>query len=74
MLTLKKYRVIEKMEQAGFNNQQDFANAVGISRPWLSAILNGRATPSTDQLVKMAQLLGCNIDDIADYPKALALA
>jgi transcriptional regulator with XRE-family HTH domain len=74
MLTLKKYRVMELMEAAGYKTQEDFATAVGVSRTWMSALLNGRATPTTDQLVLISRLLGVTIDDIADYPKALSLA
>jgi transcriptional regulator with XRE-family HTH domain len=51
MLTLKKYRVMELMEQAGYKTQEEFAAAVGVSRTWMSALLNGRATPTTDQLI-----------------------
>ena len=74
MLKLKKYKVLELMEAAGFNTQSDLADDLGVSRTWVSALLNGRATPSTDQLVRLTQLLKCSIDDIADYPKAPALA
>lgn len=74
MLTLRKYRVLELMEDAGYKTQADLADAVGVSRTWMSALLNGRATPTTEQLVMLAQLLGVNIDDIADYPKDRALA
>ncbi len=74
MLTLKKYRVMELMEQAGYRTQEELAAAVGVSRTWMSALLNGRATPTTDQLVLITRLLGATIDEIADYPKALSLA
>ena len=74
MLTLKKYRVMELMDQAGYKTQEEFAAAVGVSRVWLSALINGRATPTTDQLVMITRLLGTTIDEIADYPKALSLA
>lgn len=71
MLTLKKYRVLELMNKAGYNTQGDFAERLGVSRTWLSALLNGRAMPSTEQLVLITQLLGTTIDEIADYPRAL---
>jgi transcriptional regulator with XRE-family HTH domain len=73
MLTLKKYRVMELMEQAGYKTQEELAAAVGVSRTWMSALLNGRATPTTEQLVTITRLLGASIDDIADYPKAQSL-
>lgn len=72
MLTLRKYRVLEYAEKAGFGRQDELADALGVSRQWLSALLNGRATPTTEQLVTLTQLFGCSIDDIADYPKAAA--
>lgn len=71
MLTLKKYRVLELMQKAGYRTQADFAERLGVSRTWLSALLNGRATPSTEQLVLITQLLGTSIDAIADYPREL---
>ena len=74
MLTLKKFRVLEYAQNAGFSNQGELADALGVSRQWMSALINGKATPTTDQLVKLVQLFGCEIDDIADYPKAAALA
>ena len=74
MLTLKKYRVMELMQQAGYKTQEELAAAVGVSRTWMSALLNGRATPTTDQLVLITRFLGATIDDIADYPKVLSLA
>lgn len=72
MLTLRKYRVLELAEKAGFQTQEELANAVGISHNWMSALINGRAMPSTEQLVRLAQLLGSSIDEIAEYPKAEA--
>lgn len=74
MLTLKKYRVMELMEAAGYKTQEEFAAKLGVSRTWMSALINGRATPTTDQLVTITRLLGATIDDIADYPKAESLA
>ena len=73
MLTLKKYRVLELANKAGYKTQEELAEQVGVSRTWMSALLNGRSSPTADQLVKMAQLLGCTIEEIIDYPKAPAL-
>jgi transcriptional regulator with XRE-family HTH domain len=70
MLKLRKYRVLELAEAAGYRTQEDLAQALGISRNWMSTLLNGRATPTTDQLVMLARLLGTTIDEITDYPKA----
>jgi DNA-binding Xre family transcriptional regulator len=68
-LKLRKYRVLERMEKAGYATRGEFADALGVSRQWLSAMLNGRTTPTTDQLVAICQLLRCSIDDIVEYPK-----
>jgi transcriptional regulator with XRE-family HTH domain len=65
---------MELMNKAGYKTQEELATAVGVSRVWMSALINGRATPTTDQLVTITRLLGVTIDDIADYPKALSLA
>ncbi len=73
MLKLRKNTVIGLMHLAGYNNQGELAQDLGVTRQWLSAMLNGLGTPSTDQLVKLCGLLNCSIDQIADYPKAVAL-
>lgn len=70
MLKLKKYRVLELMEIAGYRTQGDLADALGVSRTWVSHLLNGHTSPTTDQLVMLVRLLNATIDDIADYPKA----
>ena len=73
MLKLKKNTVLGLMHLAGYGTQQEFADALGVSRQWLGMLINGRETPTTDQLVRMSQLLGTTIEEISDYPKAEAL-
>jgi transcriptional regulator with XRE-family HTH domain len=73
MLKLKKNTVLGLMHLAGYSTQLELASALGVTRQWLGEMLNGRGTPSTDQLVQMCQLLGCTIEEIADYPKVPAL-
>ena len=73
MLKLRKNTVLGFMHLAGYSTQEELARELGVSRQWLAAMLNGRGTPSTDQLVRLCNLLNCTIDQIADYPKAAAL-
>ena len=72
MLTLRKYEVLERAEKAGIKTSKELAERLGVTPTWLSACLQGRRTPSTDMLVALVQVLGCDIDDIATYPKDLA--
>lgn len=73
MLTLKKNEVLGRMHLRGYSNMEMFAEGLGISRQWLSALLNGKEQPSTDILLVMCEVLDCSIDDIVAYPKEDAL-
>ncbi len=73
MLKLKRNTVLGLMHLAGYSTQEEFAAALGISRAWFSPLLNGHQSPTADQLVKISQLLHCTIEEIIDYPKAVAL-
>lgn len=70
MLKLKKYIIMDKAEDAGLDSMGALAEKLNISPQWLSMILNNSATPSVTLLVQLCQVLGCRIDDIAEYPAA----
>lgn len=52
--------------------QQTLADAVGVSRPYIAAIESGRANPSLDLVVRIADRLGIEIDFVARQPVVLA--
>lgn len=53
-------------------SQQTLADAVGVSRPYIAAIESGRANPSLDLVVRIADRLGIEIDLVARQPLVLA--
>jgi DNA-binding XRE family transcriptional regulator len=52
--------------------QQTLADAVGVSRAYIAAIEGGRANPSLDLVVRIADRLGIEIDLVARQPLVLA--
>lgn len=53
-------------------SQQTLADAVGVSRPYIASIESGRANPSLDLVVRIADRLGIEIDLVARQPLVLA--
>jgi transcriptional regulator with XRE-family HTH domain len=51
--------------------QQTLADAVGVSRPYIAAIESGRANPTLDLVVRIADRLGIEIDLVARKPLIL---
>ena len=45
-------------------NQQDAADAIGVSRVMLNRWEAGKAKPSADNLVKLAKFYNCPIEDL----------
>lgn len=70
MLKLKKYIIMDKADSAGYGSVDALAKRLDVTPQWLSTILNNSATPSVTLLVELCQVLGCRIDDIAEYPAA----
>ena len=48
------------------NTREKLANALGISRQSLNKRINGTAQWYWNEVVKVAQLTGCTLDDLAD--------
>lgn len=44
--------------------QAELAEAVGISKPYLSQIINGRRDPGRAVMGKIARRLGCTVDEL----------
>jgi putative transcriptional regulator len=53
----KREWMIEARREKGFKRQNQFAEAVGLSKNYLSAIENGERTPSGKAALKIAKAL-----------------
>ena len=58
-------RIRELMEARGILCVQ-FADAMGVSPSAVNKWVYGKAYPSADKLPKLAELLGCSIDELFD--------
>lgn len=58
MLNIEFFRCERNM------NQQELADAVGVSRSAVAMWETGRTDPSTNKLPLIACVLGCTIDDL----------
>lgn len=47
--------------------QEALADMLGISRPMLSKYINGKATPSSYNLNRIAKVLNCDVRDLVDF-------
>lgn len=54
-------------EQKGIS-QKDFAEALGVTQGAVSHWEQGRRKPGIDDLVAIAKLLGCKVDDLISDP------
>jgi DNA-binding XRE family transcriptional regulator len=57
-----KGRIREK-----YGNQEDFANAIGLTPTTISFKINGKAKWRQDEIVKAAKLLEISKDEIVEY-------
>ena len=62
-------RIRELMEARGILSVQ-FADAMGVSPSAVNKWVYGKAYPSADKLPKLAELLGCTIDELYRAPGA----
>lgn len=58
-------RLCSKIHRLGIT-QGDLSDMTGISSVTLSSYMNGRSTPSTYNLLKIAKALGCNPESLTD--------
>lgn len=57
-----------RRKAAGYT-QQSYADALGIERGAVGMYETGKAWPRASILPAMAELLGCTIDDLYEYPE-----
>jgi putative transcriptional regulator len=60
---LLKSRIGELIEAAGYKKKY-IANLLGISPTQLSNWISGRSYPPIDKAFKLAEILGCKVDDL----------
>ena len=69
-------KIVPKLKQARFNYQarlgrevtiQEVAKAIGITRPHLSNLENGKALPGWDILRALCSLYGVPLSDLVEY-------
>ena len=56
----------DKMIEYGAS-QTEFAEDCGLSKSTISRYLNGQAAPTIFTLINMSHVLGCSIDELADF-------
>ena len=57
---------IRRLREAQGFSQLEFAMALGVTPGAVSHWENGRRKPDIDDLVRIAQLLNCKVDDLID--------
>ena len=72
---LNRFRMLELMDQAGYANQSEFADALDVTRQALSRWMRGKGF-QMNSLADICRLLDCTPNDILvlDAPKAAAPA
>lgn len=50
------------------NSRENLANEIGISRPTLASRLSGKSKWNWDEVVKLAKIVGCTLDEMAGMP------
>ena len=48
-------------------NRSELAREIGVTRPHVSQVLNGRSVPSLDVAAKIAKRIGVSLDQFWDY-------
>lgn len=57
---------IRRLREAQGFSQMEFATALGVTPGAVSHWENGRRKPNINDLVRIAQLLKCKVDDLID--------
>ncbi len=57
-MKIKELRVNKKL------TQEELAEAIGVTQACVAMWETGKALPNSDKLPKLAEVLGCSIDDL----------
>lgn len=63
-----KSRIGEHIDASGYKKKH-VANLLGITPTQLSNWISGRSYPTIDKAFKLANILGCKVDDLYDIKK-----
>ena len=55
---------IKQLREGRNYNQNDLAEVLGVDRSAIAKWETGESFPRTDKLPKLAEILGCSIDDL----------
>lgn len=55
---------IKQLRESKKYNQNDLAEALGVDRSAVAKWESGEVLPRTDKLPKLAEVLGCSIDEL----------
>lgn len=64
--------LLELLIRKKYKTQSAFAEAVGVSRQYISQIIKGERTPSLPRIVEFAQALDVSVDELLGKEVALA--
>jgi transcriptional regulator with XRE-family HTH domain len=60
-------RYIQKVRKAHGITQEQLAEKIGTSTPWIGHIETGRAVPNLQMLEKIARAVGVKVKDLIPY-------
>lgn len=62
---------IKKLRQQNNMTQQQLADKICVTRPFITAIENDKKSPTVQNLVNIADVLGCTLDDLVKKKSAV---
>ena len=62
-MSLTQPRIKEKLSALGMT-QHDLARAVGVHESYLNKVLNGRMMPKIEMALRIANALGCTVEEL----------
>lgn len=57
-----------------FGSYESFGDRCGLSRQYVSRVVNGQDIPTLERAVQFATVLGVSVEDLFPSPKVIALA
>lgn len=66
VMNMLKSRIAQHIERSGY--RKDFiAKKIGVSYRQLAKYITGDSYPTVPKLFKLAELLGCKVDELYEY-------
>lgn len=57
----------QRIKEAGFKSQREFAKRLGVSDSYISMVINGDDDFSVERAVNAADILGCEVTDLNEW-------